>query len=188
MVFWGFYTWSPKISRIRAERHLLGYKSRPATTPEAIAEVLAKMDAAPDMGQALAALAPISQLSREPFASKVVAKRYPERAGIKDTQLYKGLRGSPWSKNAPFLRLGGVQERRCQDAFLAWCDFLAEIANQLNAGIEAGLPWHWKTREGLLMRWRPIDVERAIFKYYLLKKSNPLELRRLLEDPLLVLL
>lgn len=152
-----------------------------------IADALARMAEAPDLGQALAALAPISQLSREPFASKVVATRYPERAGIKDTQLYKGLKGSVWAKDAPFLRLGGVQERRCQDAFRAWCDFLTELTNQMNAGIDAGLPWHWTTRSGAPMRWRPIDVERALFKYYLLKKNNPQELRLLFESPLLVL-
>ncbi|KND57068.1 hypothetical protein BVER_02505c [Candidatus Burkholderia verschuerenii] len=51
VIYWGFYTWSPAIAKIRARRHLLGYRSKPGTRPEVIAEALAAVDCAVDMGQ-----------------------------------------------------------------------------------------------------------------------------------------
>lgn len=61
---------------------------------------------------------------------------------------------------------------------MAWCAVLSSIASQLNAGIDAGLPWHLEDTDGSRRRWRAVDVERAIFKYLLLEKNN---VRRLAE-------
>ncbi|MCI0148045.1 hypothetical protein KNO81_19345 [Paraburkholderia sediminicola] len=178
VVYWGFYTWSPEIAHIRARRHLMGFRSRLGTSPERIADAFARMDTAASMGEALGALAGFSQLGRTPFASKVCTKRHPERGGVLDTQLFKGLSRSGWAAGAAFLRLGSVADARCQDAYMAWCAVLSSIASQLNAGIDAGLPWHWEDTDGSRRRWRAVDVERAIFKYLLLEKNN---VRRLAE-------
>jgi hypothetical protein len=173
VIFWGFYTWGPAIARIRARRHLIGFRSRPGTSPDMIAEAFARMDSASSIGEAIGTLAGISQLGRTPFASKLVTKRHPERSGVLDTQLFNGLSHSGWATGAPFLRLGNVADARCQEAYMAWCAVLSSIASQLNAGIDTGLPWHWKDVDGSERRWRAVDVERAIFKYVLLEKNNP---------------
>jgi hypothetical protein len=173
VVYWGFYTWSPAIATIRAERHLHGFRSKSGTSPSAIADALAAMDVASDMGRALGALKGISQLGRTPFGSKVVTQRHPELSGVFDTQLYRALSRFTWAHGAAFLRIGSVADARCVAAFLAWCEFLCRLAVQLNAGIDAGNPWHWRDVDGTLRRWRPVDAERAIFKYCLLEKNNP---------------
>jgi hypothetical protein len=186
VIFWGFYTWGSAIAHIRASRHLIGFRSRPGTSPDVIADAFARIDSAPSIGEAIGALAGISQLGRTPFVSKLITKRHPERSGVLDTQLFNGLSHSNWATGATFLRLGNVADARCQEAYMAWCAVLSSIASQMNAGIDTGLPWHWEDVDGSGRRWRAVDVERAIFKYVLLKKNNPRRAAELQASPKLV--
>ncbi|MBF3971725.1 hypothetical protein [Burkholderia pseudomallei] len=179
-IFWGFFSMSPGLALVRTERHLLGFRSKPGTSLSAIEDAFTRMDAPPNMGQKLAALDGICQLGRMPFASKVVTGRYPEQSGVLDTQLYKGLSLSPWSRGASFLHIGSVRHTRNQEAFQAWCEVLSNVSAQLNAGIDAGLPWLWTDADTAKRRWRPVDVERAIFKFCQLGKADPRRLAHLL--------
>jgi hypothetical protein len=181
-VFWGFYTFSPGFALVRAGRHLAGYGDRNASTSESVAQALKAMAAAEDMGVALGSLAPLSQLGRVPFGSKVVAFKRALVAGVLDNQLDRGLRRSRWAQGAPFLRaIGGVHEVRYQERYAAWCKFLCVVAESLNVGIRAGNPWHWQASESRSQEWRAIDVERAIFKFFQMESNNPEHLAQLLE-------
>jgi hypothetical protein len=165
-VFWGFYTFSPGYATERARRHLEGYGERPSSTSEGVAHCLqgATVD---DLGAALGRLASLSQLGRTPFASKVIAFRFPERAGVLDNKIAKGLAASPWAQGAPFLNgIGDVSQPRIQRRYAAWCDFLCQVADRMNAGIKDGAAWHWAANETEPQRWRAIDVERALFAHF----------------------
>lgn len=165
-VFWGFYTFSPPFATIRAMRHCDGYRGKPASTPELVAGCL-RADAGNDLGAALGKLASLSQLGFTPFASKVVAFMYPERAGVLDNKLADGLAVSTWAQGAPFLNgIGDVRAPRYQRRYAAWCDFLCTVADRINAGIAGGAPWHWRSGATGPQRWRAIDVERALFAYF----------------------
>lgn len=180
-VFWGFYTFSPGFALVRAGRHLAGYGTRNASTPESIAQVLRDMTAAENLGVALGLLSRLSQLGRVPFGSKVVAFMSPRFAGILDNQIDKGLSRSAWAQGAPFLRaIGGVNEVRYQARYAAWCEFLCVVAEGLNAGIRAGNLWHWRANERRPQEWRAIDVERAIFKFFQMAANNPQHLAQIL--------
>lgn len=165
-VFWGFYTFSPQYATVRATRHLAGYRARPPSTSDMVARCLqgASED---DLGAALGRLASLSQLGRTPFASKVIAFRFPERAGVLDNKIADGLTASPWAQGAPFLNgIGDVSQPRIQRRYAAWCDFLCQVAGRMNAGIDAGAAWHWGANEVEPQRWRAIDVERALFAHF----------------------
>jgi len=165
-VFWGFYTFSPSFATIRAMRHRDGYRSKPASTANLVAGCL-RAGAERDLGAALGRLGSLSQLGRTPFASKVVAFMYPERAGVLDNKIADGLAVSTWAQGAPFLDgIGDVRAPRYQRRYAAWCDFLSTVADGMNAGIASGAAWHWRSGATEPQRWRAIDVERALFAYF----------------------
>jgi len=181
-VFWGFYTFSAGFALIRAGRHLAGHGDRNASTAESVTRALESMKTAEDLGVALGTLAPLSQLGRVPFGSKVIALKCAPIAGVLDNQLDRGLRRSLWAQGAPFLRaIGAVHEVRYQNRYAAWCRFLCLVARGLNGGIRAGEQWHWQASEPQPQEWRAIDVERAIFKYFQLESSNRQRLAQILE-------
>jgi hypothetical protein len=164
-VFWGFYTFSPKYATVRAMRHRDGYREKLPSSPERVARCLqaATVD---DLGNALGQLAELSQLGYTPFASKVIAFRFPERAGVLDNKIADGLALSVWARGAPFLNgIGDVSAPRYQRRYAAWCDFLCQVADGMNAGIAAGESWHWGSDNDQQM-WRAIDVERALFAHF----------------------
>jgi hypothetical protein len=166
MVFWGFYTFGPSYATIRAMRHRDGYRSKPASTPDLVAGYL-RAGAGDDLGATLGQLAPLSQLGRTPFASKVVAFMYPARAGVLDNKIAKGLAASAWARGAPFLNgIGDVSQPRYQRRYAAWCDFLCTVADRMNAGIASGAAWHWRNGATEPQHWRAIDVERALFSHF----------------------
>ncbi|WP_175728166.1 hypothetical protein [Burkholderia ambifaria] len=161
---------------LRAENHLTGFKSKPATTSQAAGLALAAVRAEPDSG--LRHLAPLAVLGQMPF---VLAHSRPWLAGVMDNQLHNGLRSAPWARATPFIGIiGPVDVVRYQVRYEQWCKFLVALADQLNASIAGGRPWGW-TENGRCHRWRAIDIERALFQYYRLKKSNPASRAKLLE-------
>lgn len=181
VIFWGFFTMGGR-APLRAENHLTGFKSKPATTSQAAGLALAAVRAEPDSGKALGHLAPLAVLGQMPFASKVVAHSRPWLAGVMDNQLHDGLRSASWARATPFIGvIGPVDVVRYQVRYEQWCKFLVALADQLNAGIAGGRPWGW-TENGRCHRWRAIDIERALFQYYRWKKSNPSRLLGLLRS------
>ncbi len=179
VIFWGFFTMGGR-APLRAENHLTGFKSKPATTSQAAGLALAAVRAEPDSGKALGHLAPLAVLGQMPFASKVVAHSRPWLAGVMDNQLHDGLRSAPWARATPFIGIiGPVDVVRYQVRYEQWCKFLVALADQLNAGVAGCRPWGW-TENGRCHRWRAIDIERALFQYYRWKKSSPASLAKLL--------
>ncbi len=165
-VFWGFYTFSPPFATVRAMRHHGGHGARPAASPALVAQCL-KADAPTDIGAALGRLGALSQLGRTPFASKVIAFMYPDRAGVLDNKIANGLAASAWARGAPFLDgIGDVRAPRYQRRYVAWCEFLCRVAAGMNAGIADGADWHWAAGASGPQEWRAIDVERAIFAHF----------------------
>lgn len=165
-VFWGFYTFGPRFAMIRATRHRDGYRGKQASTPEHVAECL-RACTSEDLGAALGQLGGLSQLGRTPFASKVIALMYPEKAGVLDNKIADALAVSSWAEGAPFQKgIGDVRELRYQHRYAAWCDFLSTISGRLNVGIDDGAAWHWGKGSTRPQRWRAIDVERALFAYF----------------------
>jgi hypothetical protein len=170
IVFWGFYTFGPAFAAIRVHRHLFGRGNQQITRAEQIADVLEEADTAikaGNPGAALGMFTGINQLSRTPFASKVVALLDPRRAAVYDNRICKGLRSSPWAANGPFANgVGSVQLRRIQREYANWCSFTQAIAEQMNEGCSRGLAWHWRGGQAAPQSWRAIDAERAIFAMF----------------------
>jgi len=166
-VYWGFYTFTERLASVRATRHLMGYRTKPATTPAEIAKILGNIKRAPDKGAPLGLLKDVSQLGRTPFASKVIAFLDPAHAGVLDNRLEDGLQKCQWARGAAFLGgIGQVSHPGKRNAYRAWCEFLCKIAERLNDGIAAGKSWHWQGREASRQKWRAVDVERAIFRSF----------------------
>lgn len=175
VIFWGFATMRGRAPD-RASKHLKGYNSKPGTTPHQAAQAMAAIREEENLGAALKHIAPLAVLGQMPFGSKVIALSRPKAAGVMDNQLARGLALDAWAQNAPFLRcIGAVNEPRYQVRYAAWCQFLRLLADQLNAGREPLSSWGWLEKDRP-QRWRAIDVERAFFQYYRLKKRNPVAL------------
>lgn len=164
-VYWGFITHGEGYSLNRVYWHRYG-RQLPPTEPGRMVEAMQAALSAADSGKAIGCFSRISQLGGLSFASKIWPKAAPMLAGTMDRQIDKGLRSSQWASSAPFIGLGRVSSHRTQNSYQAWCEFLQNIAEQLNAGIAVGAPWCWRKLDRSLMQWRPVDVERAIFAYY----------------------
>lgn len=110
------------------------------------------------LSHAMAALSGLNQLSRTPFASKIIAFMAPNKAGVYDKWICNGVNQDPYPlaiRNGVGMVSAPVMQRRYQ----AWCGYLQEIANLLNKN-EA---WRWSCGTDKEQRWRPLDVERALF-------------------------
>lgn len=143
-------------------RLLNGYSRRRPTTPETAQTCLG--DAIGDIeygryGRALGRFAGISQLGRTPFASKVIAFLCPERAGVYDNEIARGLARHPLlsqftARNRIFHGctdgIGQVHNSRIQHRYQAWCKRLTDIAAYIG-----------KRGRGPILR--ALDVERRIF-------------------------
>lgn len=181
IIYWGFYT-SRGRAKHYAASHLAGLKSKPGTTAQDAATALAAVMSTTDIGKALGHLSSLAVLGQMSFASKVIAQLRPEVAGVRDRQLEDGLSDEQWTKGTPIREiLGAVSIVRRQEDFTKWCAFLVCLAEQLNAGIDAGEPWGWSENERQ-RRWRAIDVERALFKYCQRKKKDREGLKRFLDE------
>lgn len=167
IIFWGFYTFSEKYSMIRVERHLNGYKGMSGATSEYINRVIANIKHRKSMGDKLSELKSVSQLSRTPFASKVIAFMFPENAGVYDNQIFNGLNRSEWAKDADLItKIGSVDNPAIQNGYTKWCLFLSEVAKKMNESIINGKNWFWNDLNEDPRPWRAIDVERSLFYYF----------------------
>lgn len=167
VIFWGYYTFSKNYALERVRRHLFGYQGKQATTPEGISEVLKLVQGHHDLGKQLGQLANVSQLSRTPFASKVIGFMFPDESGIYDNQIANGLARTGLDVVIGVDGgIGSISSKTTQEKYRKWCDCIKGIAHQLNAGIDSGKPWEWKDKSGLQKVWRSIDVERALFQYF----------------------
>lgn len=164
-IYWGYITHNEGYALNRVGWYLSGHQL-PGTSPVRIATAMQEALVAPDEGIAISKFGGISQLGRVSFASKSLTGALPERSGVMDGKLDRGLRRSKWAAAAPFIGIGSVNSPRIQGAYKAWCEFLRHVAAQLNAGIELGAASYWAITDGVPVRWRAVDVERAIFAYY----------------------
>ncbi len=164
IIFWGYYTFSENYALERVRRHLNGYRGKPATTPSMIGSVLNQVrENKSDLGLALSKLGSISQLSRTPFASKVVGHMFPQLAGVYDNQISLGLErtGLDISLNLHG-GIGAVSNKEVQKKYGTWCRLISDIANGLNKSDS----YRWTDNLGVPQRWRSIDVERSLFQYF----------------------
>lgn len=169
VIFWGFQTFSEKLSLIRTMRHIDGYKNKPKSLPSNINSTLHLISKTKNPGTGLGYLSPISQLGQTPFASKVIAFMFPETTGVYDNQIMNGLKRSrsEWAHSAGLVTpVGDVSKPSTQHGYTKWCQFLTEVAGAVNAGIADGNAWHWTDPCGSKNSWRAIDVERALFHYF----------------------
>lgn len=178
VIFWGFYTFSPLYARkrvswlIQPERGN-GWSLIDVRAMACLSQAADLVDAG-QFGQALAAAGHISQLSRTPFASKLVTFLSPETAGVYDNRIGDALADTariPNSVVATWLLselqtrdigrgVGAVNLPRIQRRYAAWCEFLSLNAAAIN---DLGLELQWTDPEAGRCAWRAVDVERAIF-------------------------
>jgi len=162
VVYWGFATYGDNYARTRARRLLKGYGARQAVTPDIASDCIAAARTdieAGRLGHALGRLGPLCQLSRTPFASKVIAFLSPDVAGVYDQWIQWGLLNHPVlvrhsSRGGLFegalSGVGSVSSVRVQDRYESWCHALRLIAAKINN--ELGTK-----------QVRAVDVERSLF-------------------------
>ena len=176
VVYWGFITHNPGYARNRVTWLFNGRGGRAGAnfgnTGPAIHHSIAQL-AAPNFGAALASLNGISQLSRTPFGSKVIAFLSPDSTGVYDNRIKNGLNNVTWSiTQNPGVELrngvGNSNEPRVQRRYNNWCRFLQRVATDLN---HLGNGYRWRCTEQTPQAWRAVDVERALFQ--LLGVQNP---------------
>lgn len=166
VVYWGFYSHNDNFARNRVSLHIKGHKAVPATTSavavsqttRAVAHLNNKCT-----GLALSEFSHISQLSRTPFASKVVAFLAPSIAGVYDNRINDGLNTEPWASHIAG-GIGSAKSPSVVKCYQSWCVYITHLAAQLNMGISAGKPWRWSCGKDQGQLWRAVDVERAIFE------------------------
>ena len=169
VIFWGFQTFNQKIALFRVNRHLVGDRGKPGTSPAKIKNVLDSIRKSSSLGEAITKLSPVSQLGRTSFASKLISFMYPEAAGVYDSQICRGLSKFSWAKeNNLVFRIdqASVSSPRIQDGYMRWCEFLSQVAEKMNDGISSGRDWSWKDPVAGSQLWRAVDVERALFQFF----------------------
>lgn len=179
VLYWGFYAFGPEYARRRVAWLLEPCRGRGEAlaseeTVKFIADAVAFVNEG-EFGRALGAVGGISQLSRTPFASKVVAFLSPGRVGIYDNRIRKALEAPQSIGVAPIAQwvaamvdaydisrgVGQVREPRVQQRFVNWCGVLAQTADELN---ELGEGAKWADPQAGPQVWRAMDVERAVFQ------------------------
>lgn len=169
VVYWGFITHNDPLARVRVNWLLHGHGGRAGAnlhnTEAALLESIDEL-AARRFGTALNSLNGISQLSRTPFGSKVIAFLSPDQAGVYDNRIMNGLNNVTWSITQDLgarLRggVGNTNEQRVKQRYHNWCLFLQRVATQLN---HLGGDYQWQCTELTPQAWRAIDVERALFQ------------------------
>lgn len=178
VVYWGYLTFSPEYAKRRvtwlvAPRGGKGVALGVAAVVDHVRDAIECVDTGRS-GDALRAIGRIAQLSRTPFASKVIAFTKPESVGIYDNRIGKALVDPPRGCNPHIVSwirsitstfdvargVGFVSERRVQRRFENWCRVLEQTANELN---DFGTGFRWQDEQAGAQVWRAIDVERAIF-------------------------
>jgi len=178
VVYWGYQTFSRGYARRKVEWLIKPQRGHGADlcSPAAIASIRKAIEAvdAGQVGDALHAIGRISQLSRTPFASKVIAFMRPASVGVYDNQIRRLLERPDQPPDSPIglwlqtlvkeneiaRGVGPVSEPRVRKRFENWCRALREAAENLNA---LGETLRWRDVHEGPQPWRAIDVERAIF-------------------------
>jgi hypothetical protein len=178
VIYWGYQNFSPQYARRRVEWSFSGQKGRGARlgTEAATASIQNAIEAvdANKVGDALRAVGQIAQLSRTPFASKIVAFMKPDCVGIYDSKIKRALGEPSRIDDAPisdWLKIlvrdhdiangvGAVSSPHVGRRFENWCSVLRDVAGRLN---ELGDEMKWREDSSSSRSWRAIDVERAIF-------------------------
>ncbi len=161
VIYWGFYTFGHNFAVNRVNWCLQGRPphGNPVCQNEAVRclETACNHAKTGHMGQAMSALSGLNQLSRTPFASKVIAFLDPDKAGVYDNRIRNGLHQDPYPlaiRNG----VGSVRTVRYQQRYQAWCEYLQQVAGLLN---QQGSRWSCGANQK--KEWRPLDVERALF-------------------------
>lgn len=161
VIYWGFYTFGHNYAVNRVNWFLQGrpLNGQPVCPYEAVRclETARGHAETGHMGQAMSALSGLNQLSRTPFASKVIAFLDPDRAGVYDNRIRNGLNRDPY----PLAIRNGVGNMcivRYQKRYQSWCEYLQQVAGLLNQR-----NCHWSCGADQEQQWRPLDVERALF-------------------------
>jgi hypothetical protein len=178
IVYWGFYTFGAGYATLRVARLIEpDQPGRYALGSAAANKALSAAVQFADQNRpeaALAALSDISQLSRTPFASKVVAFLSPQSAGVYDNRIQRIL-AKARTRSDGLLRslledsdlarmqdgVGPVRTARVQARYAAWCAFLMSVAKRMN---DMGTTYQWSDPRAERQPWRALDVERAIFQ------------------------
>jgi len=171
VVYWGFFSGADGLlrdgrARTRAKWFLKGRSGGSTIDPSHVFKVVAAARqwlARRQPGRALREISRLKELGQVAFASKVVTFLDPELAAVYDSRIaqttkeYAALRSLQMNPNQ-----GGVTGPK-QERYKRWCNYCLEIATHLNQGIVAGRSWHWTDWDQTRHRWRPVDVERALF-------------------------
>jgi hypothetical protein len=165
VLYWGFATFGDNYARNRVARLMQGHGNRPAVVPETAAHHLreARISVAREQyGEALGHVGQMSQLSRTPFASKIVAFLCPDRTGVYDNRIANGLDNHPVLRNLTLpgglfehcaRGIGPVASPTVRQKYQAWCVALCQIAENINDGRQEP-------------RVRALDIERATFEAF----------------------
>lgn len=161
VIYWGFYTFGHNYAVNRVNWFLQGrpLNGQPVCPSEAVRclETARGHAMTGHMGQAMSALSGLNQLSRTPFASKVIVFLDSHKAGVYDNRIRNGLNQDPY----PLAIRNGVGSVRTviyQQRYQAWCEYLQQVAGLLNQR-----NCHWSCGADQEQQWRPLDVERALF-------------------------
>jgi len=165
VVYWGFFTFSDNLARVRVRRLINGHGARQPTDAKTAMQILsiaAEAVSQGHLGSALGAFSDVSQLGQTPFASKIVAFLCPSRAGVFDKRIRDGLRTNGFLPHL-HMGIGSVAHIVIQTAFESWCALLSAMALAMNEGIDAGEHWLWTENPTY---WRALDVERGLFSMF----------------------
>ncbi|QXH34268.1 hypothetical protein [Pseudomonas muyukensis] len=186
VIYWGYFTFGDAYARNRVDWFINGHQAQPPTTASlAHAHTTRALHhlTTLNMAQALHALNGLSQLSRTPFASKVIAFMAPSVAGIYDNRIATGLASASWASGLSS-GIGQIHSSRVQHCYQSWCLYLSQVASHLNLGIGLGKPWQWSCGKDQGQAWRALDVERAFFALYGMgDRRNPENPHSALERP-----
>lgn len=171
VIYWGFQTFNHNYAMNRVKWHLNGRCGSKNLSPYIVAITLKKIIECNDVSEALSKLSALNELGSLSFGSKVISFMYPEKAGVYDKQIHDGLVKTSWAKTAQLIGSIGTVSNKNKITYSNWCAFLSSIAQKINDGISEGKNnWAWTSQSGVSMKWRAVDVERAIFQKF--RQSN----------------
>lgn len=160
-IYWGFYTFSHNYAVNRIHWFLQGrlpYGN--SVSPNGAMLCLETAHGYANkghLGQAISGLSGQNQLSRTPFASKIIAFLAPDKAGVYDNRIRNGLNQNSYPlsiRNG----VGSVHTPTVQKRYQSWCEYLQQVAGLLNQK-----DWRWSCGADKEQLWRPLDVERSLF-------------------------
>ena len=161
VIFWGFFSYGEKFAMNRVDWFLHGNGNKRGLDQfnkdyaELVVSAAVSLIDNGNVAEGISRIAEIPWLMQVSFSSKVCTFINPDACGIYDSQIHKKF--NLLSPNS-----GGVSKRKAQK-YRVYCDYLGNVATNLNSGIRGGREWLWSDELNQSQQWRAADVERAFY-------------------------